>query len=189
MVRCRTLLAEVMLYLTLHAEWVKVPFLETIQRVICRTTNRIFVGVPLCTRSSSHSSTPLVALTVFTFFSGRDRDYQNLNLTYSINVMKFGIIISWFPKPLKLCVVPLHVFLFQLNPTLALFHAYYRIFPPRFNKKLNSLDLWYRSDLRRWRSMGRTGMINRFVGPLHLVSRLLQLHDRSTERYAHVAHD
>ncbi|KAI0000302.1 cytochrome P450 [Russula vinacea] len=30
-------------------EWVKVPILETIQRVICRTTNRIFVGVPLWT--------------------------------------------------------------------------------------------------------------------------------------------
>jgi hypothetical protein len=31
-----------------HAEWVKVPILETFQRVICRSTNRIFVGVPLC---------------------------------------------------------------------------------------------------------------------------------------------
>ncbi|KAI0272854.1 hypothetical protein BGY98DRAFT_153281 [Russula aff. rugulosa BPL654] len=103
---------------TSEHEWVKVPFLETIQRVICRTTNRIFVGVPLC----------------------RDRDYQNLNLTYSINVMKFGIIISWFP-----------------NLSSSLFHAYYRIFPPRSNKKLNSLDLWFRSDLRRWRSMGRLG--------------------------------
>jgi hypothetical protein len=48
MVRSKTLLVEVMRYLTQHAEWVKVPFLQTIQRVICRTTNRIFVGVPLC---------------------------------------------------------------------------------------------------------------------------------------------
>jgi hypothetical protein len=62
MVRSRTLLVEVMQYLTQHTEWVKVPFLETIQRVICRTTNRIFVGVPLCPRSFSSSSTPLAAL-------------------------------------------------------------------------------------------------------------------------------
>ncbi|KAF8467567.1 cytochrome P450 [Russula ochroleuca] len=39
-------------------EWVKVPIQETLQRVICCVTNRIFVGVPLC----------------------RDYDYQTLNL-------------------------------------------------------------------------------------------------------------
>jgi hypothetical protein len=31
-----------------NAEWVKVPIQETLQRVICRATNRVFVGVPLC---------------------------------------------------------------------------------------------------------------------------------------------
>jgi hypothetical protein len=36
------------LQFTGNAEWVKVPILETIQRVICRVTNRIFVGAPLC---------------------------------------------------------------------------------------------------------------------------------------------
>jgi hypothetical protein len=37
-------------------------------------------------------------------FPGRDRDYLNLNVTYAANVVKFGMIISWFPKPFKLCV-------------------------------------------------------------------------------------
>jgi hypothetical protein len=32
-----------------NAEWVKVPIVETIQRVICATSNRVFVGSPLCT--------------------------------------------------------------------------------------------------------------------------------------------
>jgi hypothetical protein len=63
-------------------EWVKVPILETLQRVICRATNRIFVGVPLC----------------------RDYDYQTLNLTFAVNFTKFGMIISMVPKPLKLIV-------------------------------------------------------------------------------------
>jgi hypothetical protein len=31
-----------------NAEWVKVSIQETLQRVICRATNRVFVGVPLC---------------------------------------------------------------------------------------------------------------------------------------------
>ncbi|KAH9992086.1 cytochrome P450 [Russula vinacea] len=65
-----------------NAGWVRVPIQETLQRVICRTTNRIFVGVPLC----------------------RDYDYQTLNLTFAVNVVKFGLIISLFPKPLRLIV-------------------------------------------------------------------------------------
>jgi hypothetical protein len=59
--------------------WVKVPIQETLERVICRATNRILVGVPLC----------------------RDYDYQTLNSTFADNVVKFGMIISLFPKSLK----------------------------------------------------------------------------------------
>ena len=32
-----------------NADWVKVPVLETMQRVVCATANRVFVGAPLCT--------------------------------------------------------------------------------------------------------------------------------------------
>jgi hypothetical protein len=34
--------------LTQHAEWIKVSIIDTLQRVICCATNRVFVGVPLC---------------------------------------------------------------------------------------------------------------------------------------------
>ncbi|KAF8467587.1 cytochrome P450, partial [Russula ochroleuca] len=64
---------------TREDKWVKIPILGTLQRVICRTTSRIFFGAPLC----------------------RDNDYQTLNLSFAVNVMKFGVIISLFPKPLK----------------------------------------------------------------------------------------
>ena len=40
------------------------------------------------------------------FFPGRDYDYQTLNLTFAVNVIKFGLIISMFPRPLKPCVIP-----------------------------------------------------------------------------------
>jgi len=60
-------------------EWVKVPIVETTQRVICATSNRVFVGVPLC----------------------RDEEYQTLNLTFAVNLIKIAMIISIFPKPLK----------------------------------------------------------------------------------------
>ena len=29
-------------------EWVKVPVIETIQRVVCENMNYVFVGSPLC---------------------------------------------------------------------------------------------------------------------------------------------
>ncbi|KAH9992075.1 cytochrome P450 [Russula vinacea] len=64
---------------TREDRWLKVPILQTLQRVICRTTNRIFVGVPLC----------------------RDHDYQTLNLTFAVNVMTSAMIIGLLPKPLK----------------------------------------------------------------------------------------
>jgi len=60
-------------------DWVKVPIVETMQSVVCATTNRVFVGAPLC----------------------QDQDYQNLNLNFAVNLIKFATVISLFPKPLK----------------------------------------------------------------------------------------
>ncbi|KAI0292771.1 cytochrome P450 [Russula brevipes] len=68
---------------TVGDEWVKLPIVPTMQRVICRVTNRVFVGKPLC----------------------RNRDYQTLNLNFAINVVKFATIIRMFPKYLKPVVV------------------------------------------------------------------------------------
>ncbi|KAI9431119.1 cytochrome P450 [Lactarius indigo] len=66
---------------TTGKEWVDVPALETIQRVICRVSNRVFVGAPLCAPQS---------LTI-----------RTLNLNFAINVMKFATIIRVFPEFLK----------------------------------------------------------------------------------------
>ncbi|KAH9067786.1 cytochrome P450 [Lactarius vividus] len=60
-------------------DWVKVPVLETMLRAVCATTNRVFVGSPLC----------------------RNQDYLTLNSNFTVNVTKFATIISMFPKPLK----------------------------------------------------------------------------------------
>ncbi|KAI9434726.1 cytochrome P450 [Lactarius indigo] len=60
-------------------DWVKVPMVETMQHVVCATSNRVFVGPSLC----------------------RNQDYLTLNLNFAVNVMKFATIIGMFPKPLK----------------------------------------------------------------------------------------
>ncbi|KAH9025148.1 cytochrome P450 [Lactarius hengduanensis] len=60
-------------------DWVKVPVVETMQRVVCATSNRVFIGPSLC----------------------RNQDYLTLNLNFAVNVTKFATIIGMFPKPLK----------------------------------------------------------------------------------------
>ncbi|KAI9434914.1 cytochrome P450 [Lactarius psammicola] len=55
-------------------DWVKVPVVETMQRVICATTNRVFAKI---------------------------KDYLTLNLNIAVNVVKFAAIIGLFPKPLR----------------------------------------------------------------------------------------
>ena len=40
----------------MNAGWVKVPVVETMQRVVCATANRVFVGTPLCARKLSDPS-------------------------------------------------------------------------------------------------------------------------------------
>jgi hypothetical protein len=49
---------------------------------------------------------------VLIFLLGRNTDYHKLNLTFAINVVKYGTLINLFPKPLKPCVaVPIYVLL------------------------------------------------------------------------------
>ncbi len=82
-----------------NVDWVKVPVIHTMQRVVCQTTNRMLVGSPLCNflKESFHSFKALL----MSIPIGRDRDYLNLNLDFSINIIKFAAIISIFPKSLK----------------------------------------------------------------------------------------
>ena len=144
-----------------NAEWVKVPIMETLQQVICRVTNRVFVGAPLCPRYF-----PGFWFVQYErmLFLGRDRDYQDLNLTFAVNVVKHGTIISFFPKLLKPCVViSIYIPLFlPLTHKLALWHACCRTVRLTSDKRWSLSDLWSRSGPRRWRNLETTG-INQYV--------------------------
>ncbi|KAA1468096.1 cytochrome P450 [Dentipellis sp. KUC8613] len=59
--------------------WVTMPATETIMEIVCRTSNRIFVGAPLC----------------------EDPDYRKLNVQFTIDVVKGAFIINRFPDILK----------------------------------------------------------------------------------------
>ncbi|KAF8555102.1 cytochrome P450 [Imleria badia] len=60
-------------------EWKNVPALSSVQKVVCRTSNRVFVGLPLC----------------------RDPDWLDVNIRYTIEVSKGAAIIAFFPRLLK----------------------------------------------------------------------------------------
>jgi len=66
-----------------NEEWVKVSILPAMQRIICRASSRVFVGVPLC----------------------RNRDYQTLIMDFKLDFMKLASTLALFPKPLKPFVV------------------------------------------------------------------------------------
>ncbi|KAK7460846.1 hypothetical protein VKT23_008777 [Stygiomarasmius scandens] len=60
-------------------DWVAYPALNTILRIVCRTSNRFFVGAPLC----------------------RDPDYVNLNIEYTVDAFKLAGIVNLFPNILQ----------------------------------------------------------------------------------------
>ncbi|PCH36973.1 cytochrome P450 [Wolfiporia cocos MD-104 SS10] len=61
------------------AGWIKVNVRDAIMQIVCRTSNRIFVGLSLC----------------------RDPDYFSLNKTFTIDVVKKATTINMFPESLK----------------------------------------------------------------------------------------
>ncbi|KDR83206.1 hypothetical protein GALMADRAFT_239044 [Galerina marginata CBS 339.88] len=60
-------------------EWTSVPALSTIIKIVCRTSNRFFVGLPLC----------------------RDPDWRELNEKFTIDVFIGAQLINMFPNILK----------------------------------------------------------------------------------------
>ena len=63
-------------------------------KVVCRASNRIFVGLPLCTWLLSLE---YYALT----FIGRNKDFVDLNVQFTIDVIKTAFILQMVPTFLK----------------------------------------------------------------------------------------
>ncbi|KAK0205563.1 cytochrome P450 [Desarmillaria ectypa] len=63
-------------------DWVEIPVYETILQIVCRASNRMFVGLPLC----------------------RNRDYIKLNINYTIEIFAFDRLMHLLPKVLKIIV-------------------------------------------------------------------------------------
>ncbi|KAK1235780.1 hypothetical protein PQX77_000986 [Marasmius sp. AFHP31] len=68
-------------------EWVKVPVLKIVLKIVCRTTNRLFVGLPLCRNDD--------------WMASRASRYADLNIFFTVNVFARASIINLFPTYLQ----------------------------------------------------------------------------------------
>ncbi|KAJ7122772.1 cytochrome P450 [Mycena epipterygia] len=66
-------------------EWLTVPAFDTMMQIVCRTSNRLFVGLPLC----------------------RDPDFIKLNVEYAMDVIIAGQFINMLPAFLRPTIGPL----------------------------------------------------------------------------------
>ena len=66
-------------------------------KIVCRTSNRVFVGLPLCEYDVIQEAFVLY----MPFLLGRDPDYRQLNEQFTINVVIGARIINLFPKFLR----------------------------------------------------------------------------------------
>ncbi|KAK0230008.1 cytochrome P450 [Armillaria nabsnona] len=66
-------------------DWVEIPAFETILQIVCRASNRMFVGLPLC----------------------RNPEYIKLNINYTMELSIFSTIINLFPTVLKRFLTPI----------------------------------------------------------------------------------
>ena len=85
----------------LATEWQSVPVMDTMMKVVCRASNRIFVGLPLCTCLSIISLFFFGEYCVLTSFAGRDSDFVDLNVNFTIDVIKTAFILQMVPPFLK----------------------------------------------------------------------------------------
>ena len=63
--------------------WRSFPALETVMRLVCRVGNRTFVGAPLC----------------------RNKNYMDININFTLDVIVVSNLLQLFPEFLKPCVL------------------------------------------------------------------------------------
>ncbi|KAH8105091.1 cytochrome P450 [Cristinia sonorae] len=60
-------------------DWIPVRAFDNVMKIVCRTSNRIFVGLPLC----------------------RDPEFMEINMTFTTEIVKAGYIVGAVPKILR----------------------------------------------------------------------------------------
>jgi hypothetical protein len=86
--------------LTIKTDWKAVPAMNTMLRIVCRVSNRLFVGLPLCTFDHYRLVDYLRSL-ANDLPTGRDPDYLDMSMTFTVDVMKTATIVNLVPQVLQ----------------------------------------------------------------------------------------
>ncbi|KAF8270428.1 cytochrome P450 [Lactarius quietus] len=116
------------------SDWVKVPIMKTMQHVVSATSNRVFVGAPLC----------------------RDQNYLDLNVNFTIDVIKNSTILKMFPKLLRpivarvICGVPSQIRQVEefIRPIVEERTAKMEEFGENWDDKPNDMLMWLMSEAK-----------------------------------------
>ena len=83
-------------YFRCLADWTKVAAYQTVMDIVSRTSNRVFVGAPLCM-----FIIPLTKRRLLMFPKGHDPEYLALNVKFTVDASAGGRIVMKFPDFLK----------------------------------------------------------------------------------------
>ena len=72
--------------------------MPTVQKIIARASSRVFVGLPLCP-SESHAIR--LAFLMFICDTGRNQEYLDLSIRFTVDVFGDKDNMAYIPKPLK----------------------------------------------------------------------------------------
>jgi hypothetical protein len=123
------------------------------------------------------------------FFLGRNREYQDLNLGFVFNVAISATIISWFPKPLKRYVVPPLSVSLSIKPHFSIVSRTLSNLPSKIQQEIDFIRPMVEERFAKMEEYGKDWDDKPVCRTIALISPLLQLRGRFTERSAHVAHD
>lgn len=79
-------------------EWVTVPGLATMSQIVCRASNRVFVGLPMC------AYTPHILCSIahkLDYLIGKDPEYLKLVVNFPREVGKGRFVLGLVPTILK----------------------------------------------------------------------------------------
>lgn len=80
---CRAQAADMHSSADQSLEWISVPALDTMMQIVCRASNRAFVGLPMCERQLRRASIFFAALSDIT---GRNSEFLKTVLEFPRNV-------------------------------------------------------------------------------------------------------
>ncbi|KAG7099883.1 hypothetical protein E1B28_001684 [Marasmius oreades] len=128
-------------------DWTKIPVLKKVLPIVCRTSNRVFVGAPLC----------------------RSEDWLALNIEYTTKVFSRAMMLNLLPKLLQPVVGRL------ISPLPACVRRAEKHLVPVILERLEAEDKTYGDcpdDLLTWLIQGAQGVQER-LKPGNLVRRML----------------